>query len=77
MNNVYQPFLANTTLGFLYSDSDKCIPSSDIEEIAEERIKQGMEVSKVNFETSGHVGHLDKFPARYAESIKDIVEKVR
>ena len=60
---------------FLYSDGDACIPSADVEEMAEDVAARGAKVTRVNFGDSTHVAHWDKYPEKYEEAVVKFVKE--
>ena len=56
---------------FLYSHADAIIPSADVKELVETRIKKGVEVKEMTWNDSLHVKHFLLHPEVYTKTCRD------
>ena len=61
--------------GIHFSTADDVVPSSDIDAVAAAKEKLGCSVSRVCFEDSEHVAHMDAHKEAYASSVASFVTK--
>jgi pimeloyl-ACP methyl ester carboxylesterase len=55
---------------YIYSEEDDVIGWEDVEEHAREAQRNGWDVEFVKFRGSTHVGHFQKDPEKYRETIE-------
>jgi hypothetical protein len=57
---------------YIYSKVDTMIPSVDVEVHASRSASDGLDVRKLCFDNSPHVGHARVYPERYWAAVKDL-----
>lgn len=80
---ILQPFCYDYILNekivrpllFIYSKTDKVLPASDIDAVADAREKNGCEVVRVCYDDSEHVDHLRQHRETYINNIDGFVRK--
>lgn len=60
---------------YIYSKADKSVPHRHIQAHTEVAERNGQDVTRLVYESSGHVSHMRTDPERYWGSIRDIWTK--